>query len=134
MEAPRQKLMKESATVVATTTFDVDDGSLPSVGDIRWLYSTPLYSNQSRKRALIEILNRRDFLLRNTVLQALSLSYMAKNFKDADGMREIVALAIARGDCVLRRLVEPYIPSNSRIASDSGSSACRILAAALPMS
>ena len=27
MEAPRQKLMKESATVVATTTFDVGDGS-----------------------------------------------------------------------------------------------------------
>ena len=36
MEAPRQKLMKESATVVATTTFDdVAEGSLPFVGDIR---------------------------------------------------------------------------------------------------
>src|SRR6185436_10149124 len=36
MEAPRQKLMKESATVVATTTFDVGNGSLPFVGDIRY--------------------------------------------------------------------------------------------------
>jgi len=26
MEAPRQKLMKESATVVATTTFEAGDG------------------------------------------------------------------------------------------------------------
>jgi len=30
MDAPRQKLMKERATVVATTTFGADDLSKPS--------------------------------------------------------------------------------------------------------
>jgi hypothetical protein len=65
--------MKESATVVATTTFDdVADGSLPFVGDILALFSTPIHSNQSRQGLYIEILNRRDFLLRVTALQAVA--------------------------------------------------------------
>ena len=37
MEAPRQKLIKESATVVATTTFGAIDRRRPSVDDILWL-------------------------------------------------------------------------------------------------
>src|ERR1035437_11187868 len=40
MEAPRQKLIKESATVVATTTFGASDGRRPSVDDILCLSVT----------------------------------------------------------------------------------------------
>src|SRR5277367_4702245 len=56
MEAPRQKLMKESATVVATTTFGADDRSEPSVGDItripfydRWAGASPAVVQTGRQ-------------------------------------------------------------------------------------
>ena len=41
MDAPRQKLMKESATVVATTTFGAADGLEPSLGDMQTLFYIP---------------------------------------------------------------------------------------------
>src|SRR5579875_3509643 len=48
--APRQKLIKESATVVATTTLDIDDGIEPSCEGIRTSYGTTVKSGNSHLR------------------------------------------------------------------------------------
>src|SRR5579875_3639558 len=50
IEAPRQKLMKESATVVATTTLGIDDGNEPSFEDIRTSYRTTVESGNMHRR------------------------------------------------------------------------------------